>query len=381
MLSDIASPFGFAWPGIDSPRPDTPTAQGEHSSGREGSRNMNRLISPFLLALALFFPLTARGGGQEAAQQRGRLSAPEFTHTLTGDFRVEDSRASGNLPQNFQIVLYNSMGRTMARQSVANNGRYSFSGLPNGEYYLAVEVGGGEVLRVPVRMELQTKEEVRQDLELEWRGGTTFSGGRKDRIISAADVYNRTPAGAKLFEKAEDAMSKKDYKQAVTLLKQLVTDDAGDYQAWTELGTACFKQEKYPEAEQAFQKAVAAKPDYKLALLNLGRLYFSQQKYDLAIEPLTRGVELAPPSAEANLLPGETYLQIKKGSKAVGYLNEAIRLDPNGMAEAHLRLATLYRAAGIKDKAVAEYEQFLTKRPNHPDREKIRQYIAENKKQ
>lgn len=346
---------------------------------------MNHHVLPFLLALALGCPLVAGGltrhRGQETTQSRGRGAAPEFTHTLTGDFRVDDRRVGGNLPQNFQVVLYNSIGRTIARQSVTNNGRYSFSGLPNGEYYLAVEIGGGEVLRVPIRMELQTKEDVRQDLELEWRGGTTFSGGSKDRVISAADVYNRKPDSAKLFEKAQEAVSRKDYKQAATLLKQIVKDDASDYQAWTELGTVCFKQEKYSEAEQAFQKAVATKPDYKLALLNLGRLYFSQQKYEQAIEPLTRSVELAPPSAEANLLLGETWLQIKKGSKAVGYLNEAIRLDPNGMAEAHLRLATLYRAAGLKDKAVAEYEQLLAKRPNHPDREKIRQYIAENKKQ
>ena len=64
---------------------------------------------------------------------------------------------------------------------------------------------------------------------------------------------------------------------------------------------------------------------------------------------------------------------------AVGFLNEAIKLDPLGMADAHLRLATLYNAAGMKDKAAAEYEAFLKKRPDYPDRKKLEQYIAENK--
>ena len=77
---------------------------------------------------------------------------------------------------------------------------------------------------------------------------------------------------------------------------------------------------------------------------------------------------------------GEAYLQMKKGSKAVGYLNEALKLDPIGMAEAHLRLAALYNGAGMKDKAAAEYELFLKKRPDFADRKKLEQYIAANKK-
>ena len=68
-----------------------------------------------------------------------------------------------------------------------------------------------------------------------------------------------------------------------------------------------------------------------------------------------------PKSATANYFLGEAYLALKKGSKAVGYLNEALKLDPIGMADAHLRLAALYNLAGYKDRAAAEYEQFLTK--------------------
>ena len=85
-----------------------------------------------------------------------------------------------------------------------------------------------------------------------------------------------------------------------------------------------------------------------------------------------------PQNAEANFLLGETYLQAKKGSKAVGYLNEAERL---GRADAHLRLAALYHAAGLKDRAVAEYEQFLAKEPAYTDKAKLEKYIKENKKQ
>ena len=64
----------------------------------------------------------------------------------------------------------------------------------------------------------------------------------------------------------------------------------------------------------------------------------------------------------------------------MGYLREALKLDPVGMAEAHLRLALLYNGAGMKDKAAEEYEQFLKKKPDYRERKKLEQYIAENKK-
>jgi tetratricopeptide (TPR) repeat protein len=99
-----------------------------------------------------------------------------------------------------------------------------------------------------------------------------------------------------------------------------------------------------------------------------------------AIEPLTAAVDIKPTSADANYYLGESYLQIKKGSKAVGYLNQALKLDPVGRADAHLRLATLYNAVGLKDKAALEYEEFLKKKPDYPDRKKLEEYISANKK-
>jgi len=77
------------------------------------------------------------------------------------------------------------------------------------------------------------------------------------------------------------------------------------------------------------------------------------------------------------MLLGEAYLQMKKGSKAVGYLNEAAR---RGRYEAHLRLAALYDAAGLKERAALEYEEFLKKKPDYPDRKKLQKYITDNKK-
>ena len=110
------------------------------------------------------------------------------------------------------------------------------------------------------------------------------------------------------------------------------------------------------------------------------RIKTDSAAYATAITPLEQAVFVRPKSADANYFLGEGYLQIKKGSLAVGYLNEAIKIDPVGMAQAHLRLATLYNAAGMKDKAASEYEQFLTKVPDYKDKKKLQEYISANKK-
>src|SRR5262249_1018553 len=157
----------------------------------------------------------------------------------------------------------------------------------------------------------------------------------------------------------------KHYDEAASILKQIVESDPNDFQAWTLLGTVYRIEDKAAEAEKAYQTALAIKPAFMLALVDLGRLFSAEKKFSEAIDPLTRAVERKAQSGDGNLLLGEDYLQIRKGSKAIPYLNAAADL---GHPEAHLRLGWLYNAAGLKEKAAIEYEEFLKKQPDYPER-------------
>ena len=116
------------------------------------------------------------------------------------------------------------------------------------------------------------------------------------------------------------------------------------------------------------------------AAVNLGRQYAAAKQFDKAYEVLRPAVEKHPESADAHFLLAEACLQTRRYDEAANEFTEALRLDPKGKADAHLRLALLLDAAGKKDKAAAELEQFLAKRPEYPDREKLEQYIQANKK-
>jgi Tfp pilus assembly protein PilF len=301
-------------------------------------------------------------------------------HTLFGDFKVDDSKLPGPERQIFNVILYDSLGRVAGRQSVAGGGRYSFVGVRNGEYDIVVEAGNEEVARIRVVLTFPLQTDVRNDISLEWRRPRVGLSDDKAAVVRASDFYQRPRATEAGFAGAQEAVKKKEYEQAITLLRQVVAEDPKDFEAWTELGTLHFKRGKAGEAEKLYLRALQERPTFIVALLNLGKLRVERKDYDGAIVVLLRAVKELPQSAEANYFLGEAFLQVKKGSKAVGYLSEAIRLDPAGMAEAHLRLAALYNAAGMKERAAAEYEQFLARRPDHPDRKKIEQYVREHKR-
>ena len=308
------------------------------------------------------------------------------TNTLYGDLQVDESKVSGLKPMSFEVVLTGRNRSAIGHQTVAKNGRFRFENLANGTYYISVRMDNSEIANVRVTLlngsgtENRIGGDYRQDIALEWRPNPS-AGNEKGGVVAPMKHYERIPPNDSLFDKAEKSISEKEYSRAITLLRQIVSSDQKDFQAWTELGTAYFLTKNNDESEKAYLRALELEPTFILGLLDLGKLRLQQKNFDGAVEVLTKASALPPPSAEVNYFLGEAYLNLKKGSKAVAYMNEAIKIDPLGKAEIHLRIAEIYDAVGLKDLAAIEYEQFLKKKPDYPDRKTLQKYIAGNKKQ
>lgn len=333
---------------------------------------MPRNILRFCFSALLVLVVVLVSAGALQAQGRG-------ANVLYGDVRVEEAKEAATKLVSMEITLYNLAAYVIARQVISNNGRYRFINLAEGEYDLVVSIENSEVARMRVQVRsgaLAT--DLRQDINLAWKVSPMRPA--KPASISVEDFYKRTPVNQKVFEKAQEATDNKKYDESIGFLKQLVANDPNDFQAWTELGTVYLLEKKPEDAEKAYEQSTEVRPNFFLALMNLGRLRLMEQKFDAAIPVLTKALQVKATSADANYYLGEAYLQIKKGSKAVGYFYEALKLDPVGKADAHLRLAALYNAAGLKDKAAIEYAEFLKKKPDYPDKKKLEQYIAQNKK-
>jgi len=323
------------------------------------------------LVLVLLFCTHVTGQGE-----RGN-PASSARHIVYGDVKVAQDPGSTDKPITLEITLFNEYGNALARQRVQSNGRYRFIDIQDGRYYITIEYEGTELDRFIVDFSSQHKSDMQKDIELQ---AHSLTEATKAAVIAAADRYDRASKTSSMYSKAMSARKNKQYDEAATLLRQVVESDPADFPAWYELGTVYFIQKNYAEAEKAYTQAISKHPNYAVALLSLGRLRIAQKNYDGAIEALSQAVKVQPTSAQANYFLGEAYLQNKKGSLGVGYLNEALKLDPIGMADAHLRLGALYNAANMKDKAAAEYEQFLKKVPDYPQAQQLRDYIAANKK-
>ena len=68
--------------------------------------------------------------------------------TLFGDFEVHDILQGTGAPAAFQILLLNRGLQVIGRETLGPRGRYRFLGVPNGEYYLVIQMEETELLRM-----------------------------------------------------------------------------------------------------------------------------------------------------------------------------------------------------------------------------------------
>ena len=323
----------------------------------------------FILILT-FVPVSAQTKkADEPAEDTGRI------FTLYGDLRVLEFE--GDVPPNtmFDLILYSKENNNaVARQRVGKGGRFSFNNIIEGNYFIAVELDNVETSRVAIHIAQRKLKPINQDLQFEW---TPSLQVRRD-ATSARDSYKRDPQNRKLFDKAMKQINKNELAEAIATLRSVVAADPKDHQSWTELGLVYFVQRDFAAAENSFAKAIEINAEYVTGFVNLGRVRLAQRNNEGAIAALQSGLAKDSTSALANYFLGEAYLAARKQTIAIDHLIEALKLDPDGMANAHLRLATVYNLSGRKDLAAIEYNEFLKKRPEYPDAQRLRDYIIAN---
>ena len=195
--------------------------------------------------------------GSICAQRGGASREVRGSQSVYGDIRVDGGQASGQTPLSLDISLYLEFGTLVARQTIPTNGRYRFNNLTTNKYYIVVELENREITRFNVDLSSAltgaSLGEVRRDLEFTLRD----MGNANVGVVSAAEIYNRSPKTATIFTKATDALKNKQYDQALALLREVVQIDAADFPAWTELGTIYFIQKDHAEAEKAYLQALS----------------------------------------------------------------------------------------------------------------------------
>lgn len=269
-------------------------------------------------------------------------------------------------------VIYTDSAQPAYRQVLGRSGNYCFQRRGNGGS-IVIDIEGVEVARR--QLSDLSRNRLREDFEVVLGEEQTAPPS----VVSATSGRQPNDKTSELYKRVESAEQAKKYDRAIEYAREIVRVDPSDHIAFAKLGGLYLQTRAFDDAEAAFKTALSIKADYYPAVLNIGIVYAMSGRPGDAVAQFERAVSLQPTAAFAHRLLGEAYLQIRQGSKGLASLDEALRLDPVGMAECHLLKARLYELAGAKDFAVKEYQKFLEKVPNHPERKKFEKFINETK--
>ncbi len=113
-----------------------------------------------------------------------------------------------------------------------------------------------------------------------------------------------------------------------------------DAEAWVALGVARRAQGRLPEAESAYRRALALRPDYAVARHNLGALLGQLSRAEESLEHLDRAAALGVRDRPLHFNRGRALIELGRFDEADAALEAAVRLAP-GDAEAQVLLAKL----------------------------------------
>jgi tetratricopeptide (TPR) repeat protein len=328
---------------------------------------MVKWTKTYALAAILALGMLGCFATRTAAQQEGKVTGSLI------DF-------DGNPWANFPVKLKSEQG-TITESKTDAAGKFAFTGLKNGKYTFTVQ---------PPQMQTPF------DVPLEVRGADTpplninFKEILEKQNPEAAAKYRQQQAEQKKFvgmkeqfakgialldqeraAKAELSKAKPEEKDAIKAkiadlsnqavgtfqdgLKVAPEKDPNIHLFWARMGEAYDLAGRNDEAINAYQQAIAAKPDNPSYYNNLGNLLGRTGKIDEARTAYTKAAELDPPNAAMAWRNfGISLYQAQRMVEAVEPLKKATELDPKNAQAWYLLGAcmvadpSIYKTVGDK---------------------------------
>ena len=303
----------------------------------------------------------------------------QTVYEVEGTVYGPDSKAIANVV----MTLQNHAGAQVDQDITKSDGRYRFTGVLAGVYYISVKPAD-----IKIQPQLQRIELINSGVNI-----SNFSKEHFDFNLKRTPGSDVAPVVGTVFAQPVPPEAHKEFLGAVDSINK------GDQNA----------------ALGKLKKALDFFPTYFLALQQLGLLYVDLEKDEQALDPLKKAVSINPKAAQSHLGLGIAYLNLDRLKEAVTELNTALSIDNRlfnahlylGMAlitlekldeaekelkEAysiggpvqgrmvHLHLASLYDKRKEYQKAITELEAYLKENPKATNAAKIKEAIEKLKK-
>ncbi|MGA8274239.1 MAG: tetratricopeptide repeat protein [Candidatus Sulfotelmatobacter sp.] len=143
----------------------------------------------------------------------------------------------------------------------------------------------------------------------------------------------------------------------------------GDIQRYSEQGQRALAQERYSEAELAFEKLRELEPDVAEVHANLGLIYFEERKYEQAVEALRQARKLKPSLQKSDTLLAISLSELGRYSEALPGLEKGFHRtsDAETKRMCGLELQRAYTGLKLDDKAVEVAMELNRLYPQDPE--------------
>ncbi len=234
---------------------------------------------------------------------------------------------------------------------------------------------------------------------------STFVNTENKKIL--ADPKDKVSIYNKLL-KVKRLMAKKEYEQAIELVKEIIKNDKEIVDAYMVLGNLYYREKEFNKAMDSFYNVLKRKPDYNFAMINivncliasmrfdeaereikkflkkfpkdytlyseLAKIYLLGNDYDKALKNFLKSLKFNPTNAEAMNKIGEIYIIKNQFDKADNFLKKAVKIAPT-MKEVYYNMAQIKEKQKEYEEAINYYKKELE---NNPENFKATYNMAED---
>jgi tetratricopeptide (TPR) repeat protein len=359
LLTTAGSISGFAqWPG------GSPNTRPSGHTGTQQSSNPTPVVGTNSVSVHVI----AAGG----------VDLPNLVHV---ELQL-DGRGGSFTPGSWNGVSDANLATDAYKDGYCDHkGFYSFTALPDGSYRITVSAPGFLPRNADVLLNHSAREEVTVEVSAAPDTvGYELDGG----TVSVAWLAVPEKARNK-FLKAQERFAKRDFNGAIKLLNEALANDSNFVYAYNQLGLAYWDLQKFPEAKEAFERAIAIDPKFMQAPMNLADMYVSQQQYAEAVPILSQVSEKHPERGEPYYEMGRLFLALGNVDRAETACQEALKRDVSKTPEVHIVLSNVYIRKQELGKVTEQLQAYLTAAPQgryaksaRENLDKIKQEQAKN---
>ena len=309
------------------------------------------MFSPFLLA-------QTEGGNCDLS-----------VRVRTGDERSIEAQMQVDVlsPQGLVIATAHIVGAEAAQFRVYNGRTYRLQVSGNGIETITTSYFGINAL------EMSHTETVHVKPQSQNPAGDSPPGSP---TISVIELNAPRKASAEM-NKGMDAYSKGDLEKAAAHLEKAVAEYPRYARAYDMLGAIAIKGSDRTKARELFSKSIQADSAFLPAYVDLARLNLQDQNYADSESLLGKAITLNPSMPDAVALLATTEFANKEYDKALADVQRTHAL-PNHQqfAEVHIMAGKVLRMQNHPEAAIAQFQLFLTEKPDSPEGETVRALLA-----